>query len=147
MVSTPRRALVLLLLVTAALAAAGWWWARGAAGAGALHQLAPATARAGTSFEIKVLAGVWGKGREPAQRYAGWSLQLLRDGQPFGAALVPTRSGREGERVAVWFTATAPAALSSASSSGAPSLTWRLRFRFDGQAHEVAGPHPIAVLP
>ncbi len=138
-----RRALVALLLATAALAAAGWWWARGVAGAGALHQVAPTTVRAGAAFDVKVLAGVWGEGREPAVRYAAWSLQLLQDGQPFGPALAPVRSGREGERVAVWFTATAPAV----SASGAPPLTWRLRFRFDGQDKEVAGPHPITVVP
>ncbi len=138
-----RRALVALLLLTAALAAAGWWWARGVAGAGALHQVAPITVRAGAAFEIKVLAGVWGEGREPDVRYAGWSLQLLQDGQPFGPALAPARTGREGERVAVWFTATAPAA----SASGALPLTWRLRFRFDGQDKDVAGPHAITVVP
>lgn len=137
------RVLVALLLVTAALAVAGWWWARGVAGAGALYQVAPTTVRAGAAFEIKVVAGVWGEGREPAVRYAAWSLQLLQDGQPFGPALVPARSGREGERVAVWFTAAAP----TVSASGAAPLTWRLRYRFDEQNKEAAGPHPITVVP
>lgn len=138
-----RRALVGLLLGVVLLTVAGWWWARNFAGAGALHQFAPTTVPAGATFEIKVLAGVWGEGRKPAVRYSGWSLLLLQDGRPVGPPLAPARMGLEGERVALWFTPTAPVVL----TSGAPALTWRLGFRFDGKDQELAGLHEITVVP
>jgi hypothetical protein len=46
--------------------------------------------------------------------------------------------GREGERLALRFQLVAPPA---------DTLTWQLRFVFDGQAQQVAGTHAIMVEP
>lgn len=137
-----RRKLLLSLLIPAsALAAVAWWWARGVPGAGALHQFAPKEVRAGTAFEIKVLAGVWGQGAAPDERYRDWSLQLLQDQQPLGGPVEPASTGREGERLALRFQVTAPPPGGAAPAQ----ITWRVHFTFDGQPKQVAGPHAIAV--
>lgn len=141
MFPSARRLALALLLVAGGVAAAGWGWGRGVAGAGALHQYAPANVQPGAPFEIKVLAGVWGEGREASVRYRDWSLQLQQGGQPVGPPAKPARIEREGDRVALFFELRAPV---SPTEPGA-SLTWQLRFTFDGRTHQVPGPHPIEV--
>lgn len=133
------RLLVGLALLALALLAGIAWWARGAAGAGALHQFAPAAVKPGEAFEIRVQASTWGAGRGPAARYRDWSLQLMQDGRPIGPALHSTSVRPEGDQQVVIFEVIAP----QISSAGAMPLTWRLRFSFDGQPKEVEGPHPI----
>jgi hypothetical protein len=136
-----RRILLPLLLLASGLAAGAWWWAHGVPGAGALHQFAPAEVRAGTPFEVKVLAGVWGEGAPPDTRYRDWTLQLLQNGQPRGPPIGPTSTGREGARLALRFQPTAPPVVGAAPRE----LTWQVNFTFDGQPKQVAGPHPIAI--
>jgi hypothetical protein len=106
-----------------------------------LYQYAPATVQPGAQFEIKVLAGVWGEGREASLRYRDWSLQLQQGGQPVGPPVKPARIEREGDRVALLFELRAPVSPTVTSVS----LTWQLRFTFDGRTHQVPGPHPVVV--
>jgi len=138
-----RTLLVATLALSLALGAAAWWWARSLPGAGALHQFAPTTVRAGVPFEVKVLAGVWGEGRPADRRYEDWSLQLQQQGQPLGGPVVPASVGREGERLALRFKLLAPPLVAPQPAA----LTWQLRFVFDGQAQQVAGTHAITVEP
>jgi hypothetical protein len=140
-VASRRKLLLSLLIPASALAAGAWWWARRVPGAGALHQFAPKQVQAGTPFEIKVLAGVWGQGAAPDARYRDWSLQLLQDQQPLGSPEGPASTGREGERLALRFQVTAP----PAGGASPAVITWRVDFTFDGQPKQVAGPHAIAV--
>lgn len=141
MIPLARRLALAFLLVAGSVAAAGWWWGRGVAGAGVLHQYAPANVQPGAPFEIKVLAGVWGEGREASLRYRDWSLQLQQEGKPVGSPVVPVRIERESDRIALFFELRAPM---SPEGPGA-SLTWQLSFTFDGRAHKVPGPHPVVV--
>lgn len=142
-VARPAQCLSLaLLLIVGGAVGTGWWWARGVAGAGALHQYAPTAVKPGAPFEIKVLAGAWGAGREAPLRYSGWLLQLQQGGHPLGPPMAPSRTGLEGGRAALYFELRAP--ISEAGRGAA--LTWQLRFNFDGQAHQVPGAHSIKLL-